>query len=53
MPKDNVKDAFLVKSKKITTNLTNPHIISATFWTRFVSPFSGFNDEKIKVQVLQ
>ena len=44
--KDNV-------SKKITTNLTKPYFISTTFWTCFFSLFSNFNDEKIKVHVLQ
>ena len=39
----------LVKSKKITTNLTIPYFILATFWICFCSPSSGFNDEKIKV----
>ena len=42
-----------VKSKKNTTNLTNPDYISATFRTCFFSPFLSFNDEKIEVQVLQ
>ena len=39
--------------KSITTNLTNPYFISATFRTCFFTPFSSFNDEKIKLQVLQ
>ena len=38
--------------KKITTNLTNPYFISATFRTFFFSLFSSFDDEKIKVNVL-
>ena len=43
----------LVKSKKITTNLTDPYFISTTFWTCFFSLFLSFNDEKCKIQVLQ
>ena len=39
--------SHLLKSKKITTNLINPYIISVLFWTCFFSPFSSFNDEKI------
>ena len=39
--------------KRITTNLTNPSLILATFRTCLFSLFSSFNDEKIKLQVLQ
>ena len=42
-----------IDSKKITTNLTDPYFTSAKFWVCYFSPVSGFNDEKIKVQVLQ
>ena len=37
---------MFVKNKKVTTNLTNPHFISATFRTCSFSPFSTFNDKK-------
>ena len=47
MHQDKVKSAFLVKSKKLTTNLTNPYIISATFWTRFVSPVHKYYNKRI------
>ena len=40
-----------IKSKKITTNLANPWFISAKFPECFFSPFSSFNDEKIKAKV--
>ena len=44
----------VVKSiKKITTNLRNPCFISATFRRCFFCPFFSFNDDKIKVRVLQ
>ena len=33
---------------KVTTNLTNPYLISETIQTCFFSPISNFNDEKIK-----
>ena len=39
--------------KKTTTYLTNPYFISLTVRTYSSSPFSSFNDEKIKVEVLQ
>ena len=41
------------KSKKVTTNLTNPYFILVSFRTCFFSPFSSFNGKKIKLQVLQ
>ena len=31
------KESYLVKSKKITANLTNTNVIVATFWTCFFS----------------
>ena len=37
------------KVKRITTNPANPYFILATFRTCFFSPFSSFNDEKIKL----
>ena len=33
---------------KVTTNLTNPYLISDMFQTCFFSPISNFNDEKFK-----
>ena len=42
-----------IKSRKITTNLTNPYFILAMFWTCFFCPFSSFNDKKVKLQGLQ
>ena len=44
-----------MKSKKITTNLTNPYSIFILFYFYFcfLSPLSSFNDEKIKAHVLQ
>ena len=48
-----ITQSHLVKSKKIITNLTIPYFILVTFQTCFFSPFSSFNDEKRKVQVLQ
>ena len=47
------KTEACVKRKRITTNLTNPYFILATFRTCFFSPFSSFNDEKIKLQGLK
>ena len=44
---------YCKKIKKITTYLANQYFISTTFRTCFFSQFSNFNDEKIKVQVLQ
>ena len=44
---------YCKKIKKITTYLANQYFISTTFRTCFSSQFSNFNDEKIKVQVLQ
>ena len=41
-----------VKSKK-TTNLANQYFVSVAFRTCFFSPFSKFNDERTKFQVLQ
>ena len=35
--------------KKITTSLTNPYFIPATFRKSFFSSFSSFNDEKAQV----
>ena len=47
--KNTMEAQHFIKSKKITTNLTNPYFISATFRTCFFDPFSNFNDEEIKV----
>ena len=44
---------YSIKSKNITTNLTNPYFILATFRACFFIPILSFNDEEIKVQVLQ
>ena len=37
----------LSAARKITTNLTNPYFISATFQTYFFNPFSSSNGEKL------
>ena len=42
-----------LKVKRITTNSTNLHSILTTFRVCFFSPFSSFNDKKIKLPVLQ
>ena len=46
--REGITQSYLVKSKKITTNLRNPYFISATFRPCFFSPFSSFHDKKVR-----
>ena len=39
--------------KNVKVNSTNSYLILAMFLMCFFSPFSSFNDEKIKLQLLQ
>ena len=48
-----ITSCLVFKVKRVPTNLTNLYFILGMFQTWFFSPFSNFNDDKIKLKVLK